>query len=121
MYIKDEIRELPVQISPQENNYKLFSVKIKLSESNLGCFCQSSQETLLHLFWECPITEAFWTSFQQFFVSVDLILSLTSFNSLCQCSGLKGEKSILLLNHCQYYLIDFTFTLASITLFDHPQ
>ena len=30
-----------------------FLFKIKFSESNLCCFCQSAQETLLHLFWEC--------------------------------------------------------------------
>ena len=48
-----------------------FLFKIKFPESNRCCFCQSAQETLLHLFWECPITEAFWNSVQQFFVSVD--------------------------------------------------
>ena len=41
-----------------------FLFKIKVSESNLCCFCQSAQETLLHLFWECPNTEAFWNSVQ---------------------------------------------------------
>ena len=76
-----------------------FLFKIKLSESNLCCFCQSAQETLLHLFWECPITEAFWNSVQQFFVSVDLIPASQAL-TLCQCLGLQGEKSALLLNHC---------------------
>ena len=76
-----------------------FLFKIKLSESNLCCFCQSAQETLLHLFWECPITEAFWNSVQQFFVSVDLI-SASQVLTLRQCLGLKGEKSALLFNHC---------------------
>ena len=76
-----------------------FLFKIKLSESNLCCFCQTEQETLLHLFWECPITEAFWNSVQQFFVSVDLIPA-SQVLTLCQCLGLKGEKSALLFNHC---------------------
>ena len=61
--------------------------------------CQSAQETLLHLLWECPITEAFWNSVQQFFVSVDLIPAFQALTS-CQCLGLKGEKSALLFNHC---------------------
>ena len=43
----------------------------KFSESNLCCFFQTAQEMLLHLYWECPITEAFWISVQQFFISVD--------------------------------------------------
>ena len=72
-----------------------FLFKIKFSESNLCCFCQTAQETLLHLFWECPITEAFWNSVQQFFVSVDLIPASQNL-TLCQCLGLKGEKSALL-------------------------
>ena len=76
-----------------------FLFKIKLSESNLCCFCQIAQETLLHLFWECPITEAFWNSVQQFFVFVDLIPA-SQVLTLCQCLGLKGEKSALLFNHC---------------------
>ena len=35
-----------------------FLFKIKLSESNLCFFCQTAQETLLHLFWEYLFTEA---------------------------------------------------------------
>ena len=54
---------------------------------------------LLHLFWECPIAEAFWNNGQQFFVSVDLIPA-SQVSTLCQCLGLKGEKSALLFNHC---------------------
>jgi len=43
-----------------------FLFKIKFSESNLCCFCQTAHETLLHLFWEHVIIEAFWNSVQQF-------------------------------------------------------
>ena len=100
MYIKHEIKELPVQISPYRRiATNSFLLKIKFSESNLCCFCQSAQETLLHLFWECPITETFWNNVQQFFVSVDLIPA-SQVLTLCQCLGLKGEKSALLFNHC---------------------
>ena len=76
-----------------------FLFKSKLSESNLCCFCQSGQETLLHLFWECQITEAFWNSVQKYFVSVDLIPASQAL-TLCQCLGLKREKRTLLFNHC---------------------
>ena len=76
-----------------------FLFKIKLLESNLCCFCQSAKETLLHLFWECPIIEAFWNRVQQFFVSVDLIPA-SQVLTLRQCLDLKGEKSALLFNHC---------------------
>ena len=62
-------------------------------------FCQTTQETLLHLLWECLIAEAFWSNIQQFFVSVDLIPA-SQLLTLCQCLGFKEEKSALLFNHC---------------------
>jgi len=76
-----------------------FLFTIKISESNLCCFRQTAQETLLHLFWECPITESFWNNVQQCFLSVDLIPA-SQVLTLCQCIRLKGEKSALLLSHC---------------------
>ena len=97
MYIRYEIKEFPVQSSPQKKSYKHF--KIKVSESNLCCFCQTAQETLLYLFWEYPITEAFWNSVYYFSVSVDLIPD-SQVSILSKCLGLKGEKRTLLLNHC---------------------
>jgi len=66
-----------------------FLFKINFLESNLCCFCQTAQETLVHLFW----------SVQQFFISVDLIQA-SRILTLCQFLGLKGEKSALLFNHC---------------------
>ena len=84
-----------------------FLYKIKLSETNLCCFCQTAQETLLHLFWECPITQAFWNSVELFFVSADLIPT-SQVLTLCHCLGLKGDKNASLLNHClllgRYYI-----------------
>jgi len=120
MYFEYEIEKLPLQISPQENSYKLFLLRIKFSESNLCCFCQTAQDTLLHLFWECPITEAFWNSVQQFFVSVDLVRPASQVLTLCQCLGLKGEKSACCLRKV-YYLVGFTFILASTKMFHHHQ
>jgi len=96
MYLEQEIKFKFLHRRIATNS---FLFKIKFSESNLCCFCQTAQAALLHLFWECPITEAFWNSVQQFFVSVDLIPASQVLN-LCQCLGLKGEKSALLFNHC---------------------
>ena len=67
----------------------------------------TAQETLLHLFWECPITQAFWNSVELFFVSADLIPT-SQVLTLCHCLGLKGDKNASLLNHClllgRYYI-----------------
>ena len=86
-----------------------FLYKIKLLETNCCCFCQTAheQEILLHLFWECPITQAFWNSVELFFVSADLIPALQGL-TLCQCLGLRGDKNTSLLNQClllgRYYI-----------------
>ena len=84
-----------------------FLYKIEFSETNLCCFCQIAQETLLHLFWECPTTKAFWSSVELSFVSVGLIPASQGL-TLCQCLGLKGGKGAFLLNHCllvgRYYI-----------------
>ena len=70
--------------------------KIKFSESNLCCFCQTAQETLLHLFWECPITEPFWKNVQQFFGSVDLIAA-SQVSTLCHClRSQRREKRLVI-------------------------
>ena len=45
-----------------------FLYKITFSETNPCCFCQTAQETLLHLFWECPTTRGFWRSVELYFV-----------------------------------------------------
>ena len=73
-----------------------FLFKIQLSESNLCCFCQSAQETLLHLFWECPITEAFWNSVQQFLVSVDLIPASQALNFMPMFRSQRREKRLVI-------------------------
>lgn len=46
-----------------------FVYKIKLLATNLNCFCQTTQETLLHLFLECATTKAFWNSVELSLVS----------------------------------------------------
>ena len=56
---------------PQRINTARF--KIKVSDADLCCFCQKAQETLMHLFWDCPVTNAFWKNVQYFLFSVNLI------------------------------------------------
>ena len=72
-----------------------FLFKIKFLESNLCCFCQTAQETLLHLFWECSITQAFWNRVHLFFVSVNLInANLTIFNFMSMFRSQRREKRL---------------------------
>ena len=88
--------------------------EFKLSESNLCCFCQSAHETLLYLFWECPIKEAFWKRVQQFFVSVSVWYQPHNF--LCQCLGLKRRENWApFYSITVYYLVDVTFTFTFTT------
>ena len=52
--------------------YESFGISIA-TDSNPSCFCPTVQESFLHLFWECSITEAFWNRAHLYFVSVNLI------------------------------------------------
>jgi len=97
--LRTKLRNFQFKFLHRRTATNSFLFKIQFSKSNLCRFCQTVQETLLHLFWECSITEAFWNSVQQFFISVDLIPASQVLN-FCQCLGLKGEKSALLFNHC---------------------
>jgi len=72
-----------------------FLLKIKFSESNLCCLRQTAQERLLHLFWESPITEAFWNSVQQFHLCW-FNTSLTSFNFMPMFRSQRREKRLLI-------------------------
>ena len=50
-----------------------FLFKIKVSVTDLCCFCHKDQGTLIHLFWDCPVANAFWKTVQYFLFSVNLI------------------------------------------------
>ena len=51
----------------------VFLFKIQAADTDLCCFCQGTQETLIHFFWDCPVTRAFWNSAKDFLGSVDLM------------------------------------------------
>ena len=42
----------------------MFLYKVHLSDTNKCTFCNSSDETLLHFFWECRVTRKFWFDIQ---------------------------------------------------------
>ena len=46
-----------------------FLFKIKVSDTDLCCFCHKAQEMLVNLFWDCPITSAFWKNVQYYYFS----------------------------------------------------
>ena len=46
-----------------------FLFKIKVSDTDLCCFCQKAQETLIHLFWDSPVTNAFWKTVHTIFLA----------------------------------------------------
>ena len=41
-----------------------FLCKIGIKEDNLCTFCNNSPETLIHIFWECPIINNFWKNIE---------------------------------------------------------
>ena len=43
--------------------------KMKIVQSDLCSFCNSSEETILHLFWDCPLVEKFWLDVIRFLKS----------------------------------------------------
>lgn len=41
--------------------------KCKLKETHLCSFCNETKETILHLFWECPVVKNFWIEIRELF------------------------------------------------------
>ena len=41
-----------------------FLCKIGIKQDNKCTFCNDSPETLIHIFWECPITQNFWKNLE---------------------------------------------------------
>ena len=89
-----------------------FLFKIKFSDTDLCCFCQNAQETLIHLFWDCPVTNVFWKNIQNFLISVNLIQTSRVLRKTV-CLGLDEEKGEILVNHClllaRYYIFSCKF------------
>ena len=53
-------------------------MKCRKVSSNLCDFCNRNIETLLHIFYECPVVQNFWGEFQQFLRSKDIQFELKS-------------------------------------------
>ena len=89
-----------------------FLFKIKFSDTDLCCFCQNAQETLIHLFWDCPVTNVFWKNVRNFLISVNLIQTSRVLRKTV-CLGLDEEKGEILVNHClllaRYYIFSCKF------------
>ena len=76
--------------------------KINISDSSLCSFCAESEETILHLYWECPITAEFRRELTDFLVACSVVPRLDSVN-MKTFWGLKGytdNQTTLLLSHC---------------------
>ena len=73
--------------------------KIKVSDRSSLLLPKKAQETLIHLFWDCPVTNAFWNNIQYFLISVNLIQASHVLKKL-ECLGFAGEKKEILVNYC---------------------
>ena len=76
--------------------------KINISDSSLCSFCAESEETILHLYWECPITAEFRRELTDFLVACSVVPRLDSVN-MKTFGGLKSytdNQTTLLLSHC---------------------
>ena len=71
--------------------------KIGLISSELCSFRESSTETLLHLFWECPRVKIFWNEVK------DWLGTFSCFSTKCftlqSCLGFVEDASDLLFHH----------------------
>ena len=76
-------------------NCFLFKIGIK---SNDQCsFCKASLETLLHLFWECPLVKYFWSEISNWMKNSSCFLN-KEFTFL-SCIGLLNDTTNLLFHH----------------------
>ena len=51
------------------NKVKVIIIRLSIKETNLKCcFCEDNSETVLHLFWHCLHTQAFWQNFRRFII-----------------------------------------------------
>ena len=107
MYIKRKTQELSVKFLHRRIATNSFLFKITFSDTDLCCFCKNAQETLIHFFWDCPVTKVFLKNIQNFLISVNLIQTSHILRKTV-CLGLDEEKGEILVNHCpllaRYYV-----------------
>ena len=69
-------------------------LKMKLSKTDKCTFCKSQTETLIHLFWECPLTKTFWNEVFQFMNDIGLPC-VSEFNATDILCGKEGENKVV--------------------------
>ena len=89
--ISTKIRNLQFKYLHRRIATNTFLSKIGISDTALCYLCKSDKETLIHLFWECPVIKTFWERVQCFFVSIHLIPA-SHVLDIYECLGFKGEK-----------------------------
>ena len=73
MYFEHETQDAQFKFLHGRIATDVFLFKIQAADTDLCCFCQETQETLIHFFWDCPVTRALWNSAKDFLVLVDLM------------------------------------------------
>lgn len=73
MYFEHETQDVQFKFLNRRIATDVYLFKIQAADTDLCCFCQGTQETLIHFFWDCPVTRAFSNSAKDFKVSVDLM------------------------------------------------
>ena len=67
-------------------------------ESNDQCsFCKESSETILHLFWKCPLVKFFWNEIGDWMKNSSCFLNEEF--SVLSCMGLVNDTTNLLFHH----------------------
>ena len=57
-------------------------VKYKIKDSPVCDLCNNSEETLVHIFWECQITQSLWNDLQMFLTAKSINLPITKTSAL---------------------------------------
>ena len=73
MYFEHETHDAQFKFPHRRIATDVFLFKIQAADTDLYCFFQGTQETLIHFFWYCPVTRALWNSAKDFLVSIDLM------------------------------------------------
>ena len=107
MFNWNEIYSMPynasIDTTIQSFQYKLinriiptnkFLFKCKLVSSTLCDLCLSNEETITHMFWECPIIQDIWNNLNSFFQNNGITIELNLINVLFGISTNIHYKSI---------------------------
>ena len=97
-YLPHKASSFSVQISASYYIYKFQDFKIKLVDSPICSFCQDAEETLVHLFCECPVSKYFWNEICSWYSCISKSnLTIHSFD-ICFGHNVHAKPEIIL-NH----------------------